>query len=154
MGYDVHVIFPQWFRVEQETTRQNNATLIKAIWIDDIILPALRATCDKNTLARQPTSFAHACSISKVKGEKYPNWNGRPLPIKESIPTTSLVGLWDEVLRNANTRATQPEQTRWENPMLFISAHNLKRFTRGNRLKRQPKLFVNTSAIDSIGRPT
>ncbi|KAF1980632.1 hypothetical protein K402DRAFT_17639, partial [Aulographum hederae CBS 113979] len=147
-GYYCHVVFPHMDIASQGETHLSDAA--QAVWIDDIILPALRNACPSSILAHHPLSFKDADGKAKVKLEQTSTLDdtatgGGAMDIRYTIPERYLEDFWANVLRYASS-AVGPgvQRKQFRNPILCVSAHNLKLNFKSDTLTAARDLFNKT----------
>ncbi|KAF1980669.1 hypothetical protein K402DRAFT_275717 [Aulographum hederae CBS 113979] len=137
-GYYCHVIFPHMDIGSQGVTHLSDAA--QAVWIDDIVLPALREACPSSILAHHPFSFEDADGKAKAKLEQASTLDtatggGGAMDIRYTIPEKYLELFWANVLEYASDATGEGiESGQFRNPLLCVSAHNLKLITKEQTL--------------------
>ncbi|KAL2039011.1 hypothetical protein N7G274_008060 [Stereocaulon virgatum] len=115
-GYSTYVLFPHM--------RVTNSTYLgryrRACWIDNIIYPALKASCPASILQHHPRGFQDALNRANVKTETNVTRGGQPFDAMYIVPASVLERFWAEVLRRAN------ENEPFREPILVVAGHNLK----------------------------
>ena len=123
-GYNMatYILFPHLPIDGPEGTTHLNCEQ-QAIWIDEIIWPALLASCSHHILQHHPQSFLDAECKSQVKQEAYLWSTGQPINVQYSLPAHVLHKFWVQV-----------QQFAWQHiqfcqPVLMVMGHNLKLLT-------------------------
>ena len=122
-GYETYVFFPympQRVKGRHATYHVNKEQ--QQVWIDEIILPALRSTCDAQVCARHPGSFEDATCKAQVKQEAY----GLPLgaiDVSYPVPFQHLASFWSAVCRHADNHPL------FKDAFLVVQGHDLKHYT-------------------------
>lgn len=117
-SFNTHVCFPNMTRTVQDTTHVGYD--LQMVWIDSIVLPAIRLTCPKHISCRFSQSFEAARSSASANQELHFYGSSAPMDIHHPIPAACLGPFWAEVVRHANT--TQE----FQGLFLVLSAHDLK----------------------------
>jgi hypothetical protein len=129
-GYQCHVFFPYMALARDGETYLSDAA--QAIWVDQIILPALRATVRQDILQHHPVSFADASGKARVMQECFIQSSRSPIDLRGVIPEQDLDLFWTEVIQRANAFSPAGHRLagQFKDPLLVISGHNLKSFTK------------------------
>src|SRR5271154_5707083 len=87
-GYNCHVFFPNMpIESHQETHLSDRA---QSVWIDNIVLPALRSTCPSDIYQHHPCSFADADFKANVKQECFVSGSKQAINLQYAIPEEFL----------------------------------------------------------------
>ena len=128
-GYDYHchVFFPNM----DETQETHLDHRHQQLWIDEIVLPALRHSCEADILQHHPRSHADAYLKAGGRKERHPHKSDPAhhtgfMDIHFPVPEPSLARFWDEIVRRCNRRRE------WQHPFLVISGHGLKLWTKAS----------------------
>lgn len=71
----------------------------QAIWVDHIVLPALKRSCSSDVYQHHPHSFADADFKARVKQECFTTGTGQAIDIRYVISESCLDTFWAEVRR-------------------------------------------------------
>src|SRR5207245_1113260 len=96
-GYECHVLFPHLAIKEYGETHLSDKE--QEVWINNIILPALKRSCPPDIYQHHPHSFADADFKAKVKQECFTTGTGEAMDIKYIIPESCLDTFWANVQR-------------------------------------------------------
>ena len=116
--YSTQVLFPHMPVWKGKTTDLHDDA--RRVWIDDIILPALRIACESNILQHHPHSFRDARNKARAKDEVLIRQDGGVRDSPDFIPGDNLRSFWSAVLARAESFPT------FRTPVLMLSAHGLK----------------------------
>lgn len=125
-GYNCWVCFPN--QPVGKFTDTHLSYQAQEVWIDHIILPALRRVCSKDFIQHYPQSFKDAELKAEVKKELYGTSQAIGMDLRYYIHAQYLQPFWTEVKRLAashNAEGSIPSNA-FANPMLVIMGHNLK----------------------------
>ncbi|KAJ9653124.1 hypothetical protein H2201_009176, partial [Coniosporium apollinis] len=127
--YECHVFFPHMAVKAKGETHLSDKE--QAIWIDNIVLPALRRSCGqrRDVYQHHPHSFADAKSKAEVKQEVCTSGTGYTMDIKYTVPEDCLHSFWTEVLRLSHAHdgdGNVVPHNAFQDPFLVISGHGLK----------------------------
>jgi len=102
------------------------------IWIDRIVLPALKHSCSPDVYQHHPHSFADADFKAKVKQECFTTGTGQPMDIRYEIPESCLDAFWIEVQRLSHEYPGDEylPADAFHDLFLVVSGHGLKLFTK------------------------
>ncbi|KAL8700359.1 MAG: hypothetical protein Q9224_001003 [Gallowayella concinna] len=115
-GFSTHVLFPN-MQVFNET---HLSLTQQQYWFENVIGPALQASCERHVLSRHPTSLRTARNKARMKREVIVRDHGQPMDYRCPIPVNDLAEFWSHVKRLANQSRDYSEL------ILIISAHDLK----------------------------
>ena len=62
----------------------------QAVWVNHIVLPALKLSCPPNVYQHHPYSFAEADAKAKVKQECFTTGTGQPMDVRYIVPELYL----------------------------------------------------------------
>jgi hypothetical protein len=126
--YNCHIFFPHM--PQSETTQLKNEVL--SIWVDRIIIPALKSACPTDVLHHMPRSYLHADGKANVKHEAFITSTGIAMDVRYTIPEKYLDKLWSQILQGANDFIGEGKVAAdaFSEPFLVISAHGLKLSTK------------------------
>lgn len=129
-GYECHVFFPHMAVKDGGGTHLSDGE--QAVWVDDIILPALKRSCPPDIYQHHPHSFADADFKAKVKRECFTTVTGQPMDIRYVVPESCLGTFWVEVQRLSHqyTGNGRVPHDAFHNLFLVITGHGLKLFTK------------------------
>lgn len=116
LGFQCHVVFP---KMATTNTVHLNETCLKR-WLDEILIPSVRAVCPIDVLHHHPRSFADVYTKSEVRKEVHPKTAQTYMELRYTIAKPYLKRLWNEILAHA---AIIPE---FRDLFLIVSAHDLK----------------------------
>lgn len=141
-NYNCHLILPHMSLGHDESTHLSSAT--QAVWIDEIVLPALRASCPPDVLQHHPRSFADATGKTTVKKEIHPQGSSAFIDLRYIVPERFLRAFWTEILQRCNRRREDQTsaQTEFRDPFLVITAHDLKLLTKRDTASEARTDFV------------
>lgn len=134
-GYTCHVYFPD-MKVDDQTYLTLSA---QETWVNDILIPALRATCPIDTWNHHPCSFADVRGKASVKQEALAGGSQQPMQIDYKIAEQYLESLWQRVIELADTHPTSKE---FRHLFLITSGHNLKLFTKRDTVQEAAQDFL------------
>ena len=86
-GYDCHVFFPHMEVKDRGETHLSDKE--QAIWVNHILLPALKSSCSPDIYQHHPHSFMDTDFKTKVKQECFTTGSGQPMNIKYVMPESS-----------------------------------------------------------------
>lgn len=131
-GYNCHIFFPHMKKAEE--THLSDET--QAIWIDRIVIPALKRVCPTDVLHHFPLSYAHADGKANVKREAFITSTGIAMDVRYTIAETYLNEFWLAIVQEANsfTGEGKVEADAFSNPFLVVSGHGLKLATKQDTL--------------------
>ena len=88
-GYDCYVFFPHMEVKDGGETHLSDKE--QAIWVNHILLPALKSSCSPDIYQHYPHSFIDADSDfkTKVKQECFTTGSGQPIDIRYVVPESS-----------------------------------------------------------------
>lgn len=153
--WDCHVFFPNMKQVsEDEHGKSHMATTWTLsdhhmrVWMDEIVLPALRSTCTKADQQRYHPSFDCIVNTANVKSEtSQGSSDPNHIQLQSKVQPANLGPLWDAIVaRAASVTGTSSTGTSvnfdadaFSSPFLVVSAHNLKDhdFSRSSRPSEQ-----------------
>ncbi|MCJ1396608.1 hypothetical protein MMC18_009499 [Xylographa bjoerkii] len=127
--YQCHAIFPKMevYRETQLTDQQMK------VWIDQIVLPALKLACPVEILQRHPRSFEDALAKASSKKEHVFEGHHQHIDLRYPIPEKYLAAFSMELLRLTSLTSIHLTPDAVGNPRLdfsgcffIIQAHNLK----------------------------
>src|SRR5579859_2845826 len=140
-GFLCHVFFPNMVVVKKGKTQLTAEQ--QEIWIDKILLPALRAVCPADVLHHHPRCFAEIQDKTKVRKEVSlgPTAAGKyDLDIHYFIATEYLSALWTKIMhiikRNAGDKLKE-----FSKPFLVLNAYGLKLRTKRDTLQQSRQAF-------------
>jgi hypothetical protein len=143
--YECHVFFPNMIVKAGGGTHLSDK--VQAIWIDNIVLPALRRSCGqrRDVYHHHPNSFADAKSKAEVKKEACTSGTGYAMDIKYTVPDDCLDLFWTEVLRLSHEHNGDGHivpHNAFRDPFLVISGHGLKLTTKRDTLELARRDFL------------
>ncbi|MCJ1422055.1 hypothetical protein MMC32_008424 [Xylographa parallela] len=106
-------------------------------WIDNIILPALRASCPDDVLQHHPRSFNEVLRKAGIQGENTLHGQHQDLDLRYCVPERCLNEFSNQVLHRCNNQAG------YQNAFYVISAHDLKLTTKRPSLLQCRTDFIN-----------
>ncbi|KAJ9655921.1 hypothetical protein H2201_008702 [Coniosporium apollinis] len=142
-GYECHVLFPHMVVKKRGETHLSNRA--QRVWIDHIVLPALKRSCPSDVYQHHPHSFLDADCKARVKQECFATGTGQAMDIRYVIPESYLDTFWAEVQRLSYEHAGDGRVPRdaFRNPVLVISGHGLKLFTKRDTLEQARNDFLS-----------
>ena len=132
-GFSCSIFFPE-MPVTQDT---HLSTEEQRSWIDNIILPALRASCPDDVLQHHPRSFNEVLRKAGIQGENTLHGQHQDLDLRYCVPERCLNEFSNQVLHRCNNQAG------YQNAFYVISAHNLKLTTKRPSLLQCRTDFIN-----------
>ena len=126
-GYDCHVFFPS-MDVPAETHLTASQ---QELWIDRIVLPALRASCPADILQHHPRSFQEVSRKAGVGSEAFLHRQHTVIDIQYSIPERYLAAVSDMMRTICDN---DPALFAYKNFFFVVSAHDLKLLTKRSTL--------------------
>ena len=129
-GYECHIFFPHMAVKDGGETHLSDRE--QAVWIDHIVLPALKLSCPPDVYQHHPHSFAEADAKAKVKQECFTTGTGQPMDIRYIVPESCLDTFWAKIqhLSYDHTGNRTIPRNAFRDPFLVITGHGLKLFTK------------------------
>jgi hypothetical protein len=144
-GYECHVFFPNMeVKARGETHLSDKA---QAIWIDKVVLPALKRSCGqrRDVYQHHPHSFADAKSKAEVKREVFTSGTSYAMDIRYTVPEDCLDLFWTEVLRLSHEHdgdGNAVPHNAFRDPFLVVSGHGLKLSTKRDTFEQTRRDFL------------
>ena len=85
--YDCHVFFSHMEVKDEDEIHLSDKE--QAIWVNHILLPALKSSCSPDIYQHHPHRFMDADFKAKVKQECFTTGSGQPMDIRYIVPESS-----------------------------------------------------------------
>jgi hypothetical protein len=118
-NYECHVFFPNMARRRQDLHHVTDE--YQQIWIDDIVIPAVQASCPNDIKYHHPRSFKEVDTKAMSRQELYIGTRTMKMDLRYCIPEEYLDLVWTEI----QTRCQTPAYQAFRDVFLIISAHDL-----------------------------
>lgn len=121
----------------------------QAIWVDNIVLPALKHSCQQRRDVyhhhHHPHSFADAKSKAEVKQEVFTSGTSHAMDIRYTVPEDCLDLFWTEVLRLSREHdgdGNVISHDAFRDPFLVVMGYGLKLSTKRDTFQQTRRDFL------------
>lgn len=131
-----YIIFPH-MPLDSDVTQLSDRE--QAFWVEQIVLPSLRAVGRSDEIHHYPHTFADVKCRAYAKQEQLIKGTHQPINLDTFLPEAKLAPVWEEILRRIHDpirgRASDEAQFRpYQDPVIFVSGHGLKLLFKGETL--------------------
>jgi hypothetical protein len=95
-------------------------------WIDDIVVPSLKASCPTDILQHHPRDYLEVLAKATVRTEIHPTGSGQNMDLRYCIPEDCLSEFWEQI----RCRCRSGAHSLFRDAFLIISGHGLKLSTK------------------------
>lgn len=141
-GYTCHVHFPHMPVSDQAETHLSHAA--QRVWFEEIVLPALRDSCPVDIWNHHPCSFDDIQGKANVKSEAFVQGAKQAIRIGYNVPQQYLDSFWQRIVELANAYRPPMGQFagQFRNPLLAVSGHGLKLFTKADSVEEAAQQYL------------